>query len=267
MKMSSCAFTLGWPTYSARRRGRMALSTASSSRVASASIVLSACKMGLLRRRALQGASDELFGGMCTRAHRLEQARRLRGPVAEGHQRTESLCLGTRPHGHGARCRRAACLQPVAHLDEQALGGLAADARHLDERGHILALHALCERLDTDAREQRQGDLRADTGDLDQAAKETPLVLRAECIEHVSVLTDHEVREKPHLFPDRRQVKESRHRGLELIAEAAGLHEQLRRGLREDAPPYRSDHRDGDRMTSDGSVCPRGNLSACNASS
>src|SRR6185437_12222087 len=267
MKMSSCAFTLGCPTYSASRRGRMALSTASSSRVASAPIVLSACKMGLLRRRALQGAADQLFGGMCTRTHRLQQACRFCGLVAEGHQRTEGLGLGTRSHGHCARSRRAACLHAVAHLDDQALGGLAADARHLDERRHIVALHAPRKRLDTDAREQRQGDLRADTGDFDQTAKETPLVLRAEGIEHVRVLTDHEVREEAHFLSDRRQMKEGRHRHLELVAEATGLHEELRWDLRDDAPPYRSDHRDGGCMTSDDSVCPRDGAAACSASS
>src|SRR5579872_2786701 len=151
MKMSSCSFTLGCPTYSARRRGRMAFSTASSSRVASALRVLSACKMGLLQSRALQGASDQLFGGMCTWTGRLEQARRLRRLVAQGYQRSEGLGLGTRARGHGDRSGGAGSLQAIPHLDHQALGGLAADARHVDERRHILALHALRERLDADA--------------------------------------------------------------------------------------------------------------------
>src|SRR6185437_6434705 len=244
MKMSSCAFACGWPTYSASRRGRMALSTASSSRVASTAIVLSACKMDLLRRRALQGAADQLFGGMCTRTGRLEQARRLRRLVAQSHQRAEGLGLGTRPRGHGARRVGARRLETVAHLDEQALRGLAADPRHLDERGHILALHAERERLDTQSREQRQGDLGADARYLDQAAKETPLVLGAERVEDMRILAYHQMGEQPHLFANRRQMEESRHGRLELIAEASGLHQQLRRSLRDDAPPYRPDHRE-----------------------
>src|SRR5215469_5463802 len=238
MKMSSCAFTCGCPTYSARRRGRMALSTASSSRVASAPIVLSACKVGLLRRRTLQGASDQLFGGMCTRTRRLEQARGLRGLVAEGHQRTEGLGLGSRSGRESARRSGSCRVQAVAHLDHQALGGLAADARHLDERGHVLALYAQRERLDADAREQGQRNLGTDARYPDQAAKETPLFLRTERVKHVSILADHEVREEPNLLADGRQMEEGRHRHLELIPETAGLHQQLRRSLCQDASPY-----------------------------
>src|SRR5579885_3376854 len=148
MKMSSCVLTCGCPTYSARRRGRMALSTASSSRVASAPIILSACKMDLLRRCALQGASDQLFGGMCTRTRGLEQASRLRRLVAQRDEGPEGLGLGTRPRGYGAHRGGATRLQTVAHLDDQALRGLAADSRHFDQRRHILALHASCECLD-----------------------------------------------------------------------------------------------------------------------
>src|SRR5512146_366326 len=245
MKMSSCALTCGCPTYSARRRGRIALSTASSSRLASAAIILSACKMGLLRRRALQGASDQLFGGMCTWTYGLEQARRLRRLVAQRNEGSEGLGLRACSGGHGARRGRSARLQPVAHLDDQALGGLAADTRHFDQRRHILALHALRERLDTYAREQRQGDLRADAGDLDQAAEETPLILGAERVEYMSILTYHEMRQQPHFLSDGRQMEERGHGCLELVAEAARLHQQLRRRLREDAPSDRPDHREG----------------------
>src|SRR6185312_15279485 len=114
----------------------------------------------------------------------------------------------------------------------------------LDEGGDILALHIPGECIDADARKQCQRNLRPDARYPDQAAKQTSLILSAEPVEHVGILTYHQVCEEAHLLADGRQMEEGRHRRLELVAEAPGLHQQLRRSLRENAPPYRSDHRE-----------------------
>src|SRR5262249_11417683 len=128
MKISSCALTGAWPTYSSRRRGRMVRSTASSSPLASPVTILSAT-IGLLARRALQRATDHCFGRLCTAVNALEQAGCLGRLVSQGHQRAECLGFGAR----AARQRnrggsRLGAVQTVFHLDEQTLGGLAADA-------------------------------------------------------------------------------------------------------------------------------------------
>ena len=68
-------------------------------------------------------------------------------------------------------------------------------------------------------------------GDLDEAAEQATLRFAPEAIEHVRVLAHHQMRQQLHLGADRRQVKERRHRRLDLIADAADLDGQLRRRL------------------------------------
>src|SRR4029077_9498640 len=127
MKISSWVLTGVWPTYSARRRGRMARSAASSSAPGAVLMMRSAVTaFDLLPRRALQRAPDELLGRVRARLHALQQPRGLGGTIAERDQRAKSLALGA----VGCRGRRAprwrrGRLQPVAHLDDQPLGGLA----------------------------------------------------------------------------------------------------------------------------------------------
>src|SRR6202034_257703 len=79
--------------------------------------------------------------------------------------------------------------------------------------------------------------------DADQAAEQPPLVIGREPIQHVCVLAPHQVGQQPHLLADRRQAIERRHRRLELVAEAADVHRELRRCLGGKPPAHRADHR------------------------
>src|SRR5580658_998204 len=190
---------------------------------------------------------------MCTGTDRFEQARGLRRTIAERHQRPVGLALGARPGVRRAAARRhRRGRHAVAHLHDQPLGGLAADARHARQRRHVLALHALGERAHADPGQQRQGDLRADARHLYQAAKQPPLLPGGERVQHVRILAHHQVSEQVHLGANRRQVKERRHRGLDLVAEAADLDRQLRRGLGGDPAAQRADHR---RALASGAAC------------
>src|SRR5262244_968208 len=198
MKISSCVLTGAWPIYSCSRRGRMARSTASSSVLAVPLMMRSAVTLGVrLPRRALERPANEFLGGMCTGTDRFEQARGLRGSVAERDQSVIRLSLGVRA---GARRRRAASRrgysEPVAHLHDQPLGGLATHPRNACQGGDVLALHAFGERRDADAREQRQGDLRPYSRHLDEAAKQPPLLLGRKRIEHMGILAHYEVCEQ-----------------------------------------------------------------------
>ena len=101
---------------------------------------------------ALQGASDQLFGGVCTGTRRLEQARGLDRPVTQGDQRSEGLRFGIRCRraGRGGDRRIGSGSKSVPHLDHEALGGLSSYARDTGQRGDILVLHAQRKGLDTD---------------------------------------------------------------------------------------------------------------------
>src|SRR5579859_5018655 len=124
MKISSWVLTGACPTYSASLRGRMARSTASSSVPAPPLMIRSAVTaLGLLPRRALQRASDQLLGRIRARLDRLQQARRLGRAIAERDEGAVSLALGTLPGGtRGPARRRRRRRQPVAHLDDEPLG-------------------------------------------------------------------------------------------------------------------------------------------------
>src|SRR5215472_756989 len=234
MKISSWVLTGVWPTYSASRRGRMARSAASSSAPGAVLMMRSAVTaFGLLPCRALQRAPDQLLGRVRARLHGLEQPRGLSGTIAERDQRAKGLalraiaCRPRRAPWRGARRR-----QPVAHLDDQPLGGLAPYSGDARQRRHILTLHTLGEGCNAHSGQQRQRDLRPYPRDANQAAEQAPLLFGRKCIQHVRILAHHEVGQQAHLRPDRRQVKESRHGRLELVAETADVDGELWGSLR-----------------------------------
>src|SRR5581483_4050259 len=176
-------------------------------------------------------------------AHRLEQPRGLGRPVAQGHQGTEGLGLGARGSGRDHRTATGPSGgQPVAHLDDETLRGLAANAGNARERRSVLGLHGLGERFSADSREQGQSNFRSHSGDLDETAKQLPLVLRTKRIEDVRVLTNDQVSQQPHLLAYRGEMKIRGHRRLRLVADPAHLHGELRGRLGSYPPAHRSDH-------------------------
>src|SRR6267143_651408 len=77
---------------------------------------------------------------------------------------------------------------------------------------------------------------RADAGDADQLAERRALLERREAVQRVRVLAHHEMREQAHGLASRRQLVEGTHRHVELVGDAADVHQHLRRMLRGEPP-------------------------------
>src|SRR5579859_2475222 len=148
MKMSICSRTAGWPTYSARVRGRMARSTASSSALPWLVTRRSSVAMAASPRaqRALQRAAYEFFAGEAGLLDGLQHVARFLGLVAQGHERAQRL-VPRMGHDAGQGRGRAGIVQTVAHLHHQPLGGLLAYARQPGERGCVVLAHAAHETI------------------------------------------------------------------------------------------------------------------------
>src|SRR5262249_37273953 len=97
--------------------------------------------------------------------------------------------------------------------------------------------------LDADPRKKRESDLRPDTGDLDQAAKQPALLVRAEGVKNVRILAHDQMREQAYLLAHLRQVKKRGHRSFQLISDSSDLHCELRRWLGRKTAAYGSNHR------------------------
>ena len=134
--------------------------------------------------------------------------------------------------------------EAVLHLHHQALGGLASDAGHLGQRSNVLVLNAHRKGLDIDSRQQRQRDFRTDPRYFDQAPKQSALIVRAEAVQDMRILANHEMSQKQDFLAHGRQQEERGHRRLDLVTDSTDLHQELRRCLGGNATPDRSDHRD-----------------------
>src|SRR3990170_883839 len=246
MKMLICSFTGAWPMYSARRLGRTVRSSSSSSRVATAamtrscSIIAPPLPCGRLQRAAYQflGAGAFIVDG-------LQESRHFARPVTERHQ--GGIGLGLRPDAiHcplSSRRQLAERAYAVAHLDQQALSGLAADARNPGEGVDVLCFDAQQEGVDVNSGQQCKADLRADARDTQQVPKQPPLVLGRETVQQVRVLADHEMRVQLDLAAQLGQAVERRHRRLQLVTDAAHVDQERRWLLADQLAAKEADHR------------------------
>ena len=82
-----------------------------------------------------------------------------------------------------------------------------------------------------------------DAIDLEQRAKQRPLVRRREAVQNLGVLAHQQMRMQEDVGPDFRQVEKCRHRCLDLIADAAALDDDMRRMLGSQPTVQRTDHR------------------------
>ena len=195
MKISSCSRALAWPTYSSQRLGRSARSIASS-----------------LRRGRRRGHHGRDCGGRQLRSRRsgcpwLRLSPAVGAPFAQRAQRQLDALAHATSGGKAfsaaarllarcspapaapAGCRPGASLvdarrgQPrsgaelALQLQQQPLGRLLADARHLDQPRRLPARVTACASSATrQARQHRQRRARPDAGDLDQLAEGRALV-------------------------------------------------------------------------------------------
>ena len=133
--------------------------------------------------------------------------------------------------------------QPVAHLDDQPLGGLAADARDARQRGRILRAARSPRRLPRSMPERIASAIRGPTPEtlsrLRNSARSSPL---AEAVEHVRVLAHHQVRQQLHsagraAADERRSTSAPRARSRRRRPRAA-----VRRRLQRQHARERTDH-------------------------
>ena len=121
------------------------------------------------RRASLMPAATSTSAGQC-----LQRRRGLAVAVAERDQRLQDV--GLRARGD-ARRRRDGVAELALELEQQPLGGLLADPRHLDQPAAVLQADGARELVDRQAREDRERRARADARDLDQQAKGRPLLV------------------------------------------------------------------------------------------
>ncbi|MNV79827.1 hypothetical protein D3C71_1733960 [compost metagenome] len=110
-------------------------------------------------------------------------------------------------------------------LEQQPLGGLLADSRHLDQPAHFLQRHRLGQVLDANAADDGQRRARAHAGDLDQLAEGFTLAGGAKPVQQLRILAHDEMREQGHLRAGHGQVVEGAHGYLHLVAHAMAVHQ------------------------------------------
>src|SRR6476661_8055503 len=150
MKISSCSRVLAWPTYSASNLGRSARSMASSLGDAGAADTTRGGVGGMAKssvliviggspRQRLQRQLDA-FADAHVLGQWLERGLRFLVAVPEGDQRLQDV--GLRIGGRAGAGRRTKVGADLAlQFEQEALGGLLADAGHLDQAGRILRRH------------------------------------------------------------------------------------------------------------------------------
>jgi hypothetical protein len=131
--------------------------------------------------------------------HVLDRGQRFLVRIPQGQQRIEHVCLGVVPHGAADRADVGA--QLALQFQQQALGGLLADARHLDQAPGFLQRHGLGQVGHRHAGQDRQRGAGADAGDLDQLAEHGALVGGAEAEQQVGIFAHHVVREQHDFSP------------------------------------------------------------------
>src|SRR5947207_121595 len=155
--------------------------------------------------------------------------------VAEPDQRMDHV-------GGGFARRRGARLDELAlQLEQQPLGGFLADTGHFDQAARFLHRHRLGQVGARQPGQHRERGARTDARDADQLAERRALLGRREAVQRVRVLAHHEMREQAHGLAGRRQLVEGAHRHVELVGDAADVHQHLRRVLRREPPGQPAD--------------------------
>ena len=164
MKISSCSLTGAWPTYSSSRRGRMARSTASSSALGAALMMRSDVTVVSIYSRTAPWRARRISSSVECVPVPAPLSKRVASPGRYPSATRARVGLGLGTAGaagaRGAR-RQLRCREPIAHLHDQPLGGLAPDAGNARERRDVLGLHALLKLAHADARKQAERNLRS----------------------------------------------------------------------------------------------------------
>ena len=109
----------------------------------------------------------------------------------------------------------------VFHFDNQAFRGFLADSRQLHQRRQLLTLNGIHKLLRRHAGKDRQRQLRTDAVGFNQLFKQRALLLVVKAIQQLSVFADDKVGKNDRLFAHVRQLVETGHRQMNLIAYAS----------------------------------------------
>src|SRR3990167_2487702 len=237
MKISSCSRTFTWPTYSSSSLGRSARSIASSLGDAGAADTTRGAGakssvwmlMGCSLRQRLQRQFDALAYAHIGRQG-LEGGGGVFFAVAQRHQGLLDVALHIALHRASAGQVQVGA-ELALEFEQQAFGGLLADAGHLDDASAVLRADGLGQIGHAHARQHRQRRARPHAADLDELAKGLAFGRAAKAVQDLRVLAHHEVRQQRHFFARARQVVESAHGHVHLVAHAVAVDQDLRRIL------------------------------------
>ena len=239
MKIDSWPRIFSWPTYSSSTRGRSARSSASSCTPAgfgatmrvksSLSMAMGGFYAFAARRRAgdialspcassfsawRMPSATATSAGSC-----LHRRDRFLVAVAERQQRVEDV-RRRRRRPMDADGRRELGAELVLELEQEALGGLLADAGNLGQPAGLLQRHRLRELGDRQARQHGQRDRAPMPLIFSSWRKARRSCSVSEAVQQVRVLAHDEVREQRELRAVVGQVVERAHRHVDLVADA-----------------------------------------------
>ena len=132
----------------------------------------------------------------------------------------------------------------VAQLDDDALGGLLADALDFAQRGDVARDDEAAKDDRRDAVEHGERELRPDAADVvDEEEKEVALLRRGEAVEDVGVFADDEMREHFRFRAGLRELVVGRKRDVDVVADAARLDDEAHGQDFNDGAAQEGDHR------------------------
>lgn len=158
--------------------------------------------------------------------------------VAERHERREDVGLGVGMLGKEPAHDGELALQ----FKKEPFRRLLPDAGYARQEPRLPLIDRGGEVVHRHPREQREAHLGADAVDADHRSEDVALTLREEAVEELRVLAHDVVREERHLVPLGREIAEGGHGNVELVADAAGVDDDLRRFLFDEGAADASDH-------------------------
>lgn len=162
---------------------------------------------------------------------RLERGGGLLLVVAERDQRLLDVAMRVAQQQPAARQGPKVGTELALEFEQQALGGLLADARHLDQAAGLLRGHGLRQLGHAHARQQAQRHARTDAADLDQLPKGLTFSGSRKAIQQLRVLADDKMRQQRDFLAQVRQAVEGAHRHIDLVAHATAVDQDLGRGF------------------------------------
>src|SRR6185503_9904170 len=224
--MPSCSRIFSWPTYSASVAGRRLRSICSSCTeegLAEIRRSVSTATSGFCQ--SLQGGADSL-GQRQARGQALDRGKRFLLAVAQAQQGIQYVVAAA-----GLPVRRQRVGELALQFEQQALGGLLADARDLGEPRAVLQRHRLGELGHGEPGQHGKRGARAHAGNADQFAKRAAFFQRRKAVKNMRVLAHQQVGVQRHAVAGRGQVEEGAHRHVDLVAHAADFEQHLGRIL------------------------------------